>query len=87
MALQAVAPDAAFSPHMSAEYLWRGAETWKSSGHEEQGEWLHDMAVTLLDIDELPTATFRTTGADVHDGIIDGAALRQRLLEYTDVDR
>lgn len=35
--------------------LWRGSCIVAGQGNEEQSEWLHDMAVTLLDINELPT--------------------------------
>jgi len=37
------------------EELWRASQAWLGNGHEEQSEWLHGMAVDLIEIRGLPT--------------------------------
>ena len=47
--------DNAFSPYLTPEGLWRASCQWAAEGHTEHAEWLHEVAVDLLDIIELPT--------------------------------
>ena len=49
--------DAAWSPGMSPEGLWRASCSWTAQGYDEQGEWLHEMATTMIDISELPESS------------------------------
>lgn len=55
-----------FTERELPEMLWRGSCIAAGAGNSDQAEWLHEMAVTLLDINELPVAAPRAV-----DGLID----------------
>lgn len=52
--IQPVPFDTAFSPYLDPEFLWRSSRQWAASGHDDGAEWLHELAVELIDIRELP---------------------------------
>ena len=47
--------DAAFSPYLTPEQLWRASCSWAAQGASDHAEWLHEMSVELIDILGLPT--------------------------------
>lgn len=69
----------------SPEELWRYAEAWRASGQgDEQADWMHEVAVDLIDIAALPEAP--EPFVDPHMGgpryeTLTAEELRERLLE------
>ena len=71
--------EGAFFPECGPETLWRASCVWAAQGGTEQAEWLHEMAVNMLDIRELPTAV--PAGRTYEPTTLSPAELRAFLLE------
>lgn len=54
--------DNAFTPFLTPEALWRASCSWAAGGMADQAEWLHEMAVDLIEIGELPTTEREPVG-------------------------